>query len=203
VRRHAVWQQEGRWVVDTSLEIIQSALPVSIQAIIDRKIEQVEDSDRNLLAAASLQGLEFDSRLAAIASRLGLAETEYRLRRLQSVHSLIVARGENDPGEAVPGQQYAFVHVLYQEALCRLLTPARRAEVALRIAGGLADLHKNDLLRVAAEMAVMYEIGRNFERAAHWFLQAARKAAEVYANHEAGEFCRRAMSAAARLPDEN
>ena len=115
----------------------------------------------------------------------------------------VVARDENNPAEAVPGQRYAFVHVLYQEALCRLLTPARRAEVALGIAGGLAELHKNDLFRVAAEMAVMYEIGRNFERAAHWFLQAARNAAAVYANHEAGELCRRAMSSAARLPDEN
>jgi hypothetical protein len=62
-------------------------------------------------------------------------------------------------------------------------------------------MHKKDASRVAAELAILYELGRNFERAADWFLQAARNAAAVYANHEAGELCRRAISVAGRLPD--
>ncbi len=200
-QRGAVRQHDGRWVINAPLETIRTALPLSIQAVIDRKIEQLEDVDRTLLAAASLQGLEFDSRLAAIATGLGLTETEHRLRLLESVHSLIAARDEDDPGEEIPGQRYAFVHVLHQEALYRLMTPARRAEVALLIADGLGAIHEKDPSRVAAELAILYEIGRNFERAAHWLLQAARNAAAVYANHEAGELCRRAMSVAARLPD--
>jgi predicted ATPase len=133
VQRGAVGQQDGRWVVISSLETIRSALPVSIQAVIGRKIEQMEEIDRTLLAAASMQGLEFDSRLAAIAAGLGLADTENRLRRLEAVHSLIAARDEGDAGEAIPGQRYAFVHVLYHEALYGLMTLARRAEVALLI----------------------------------------------------------------------
>jgi tetratricopeptide (TPR) repeat protein len=201
VQRGAVGGQDGRWVVNSSLETIRSALPVSIQAVIGRKIEQLEEIDRTLLAAASMQGLEFDSRLAAIAVGLGLADTENRLRRLEAVHSLIAARDEGDPEEAIPGQRYGFVHVLYHEALYGLMTPARRAEVALLIADGLAEMHKKSPSRVAAELAILYEMGRSFERAAEWFLQAARNAAAVYANHEAGELCRRAISVAGRLPD--
>ena len=199
--RGDVRRQEGRWVLNTSVDTIRIALPVSIQAVIDRKLEQLEDIDRNLLAVASLQGLEFDSRLTAIAAGLGLTDTEHRLQRLESVHSLIAARDEDDPGEAIPGQRYVFVHVLYQEAFYGLMTPARRAEVALLVADGLAEIRKENPSRVAAELAILYEIGRNFELAAHWFLQAARNAAAVYANHEAGDLCRRAMSVATRLPD--
>ena len=40
---------------------------------------------------------------------------------------------------------------------------------------------------------------REFERAAHWFLQAARNAATVFANHEAGDLCKRAIANADRL----
>ena len=81
------------------------------------------------------------------------------------------------------------------------MTPARRAEVALLVADGLAEIHKKEPSRIAAELAILYEIGRNFERAAGCFLQAARNAAAVYANHEAGELCGRAISVAGRLPD--
>jgi tetratricopeptide (TPR) repeat protein len=200
VRQGAVRQEDGRWLASSSLETIRSALPVSIQSVIDGKIEQLDEIDRTLLAAASLQGLEFDSRVAALACGLELADAERRLRRLNSVHALIALRGEDDLAEIIPGQQYAFAHVLYQEAFYDLMTPARRAEIALAMADALAAIHKRDLSRVAAELAILYELGRNFERAAHWLLEAARGAAAVYANHEAGDLCRRAMLLAARLP---
>jgi tetratricopeptide (TPR) repeat protein len=201
VQRGAVSRQDGRWVVNSPLDTIRSALPVSIQAVIDKKIEQLEEIDRALLAAASMQGLEFDSRLAAIATGLSVTDAEQRLSRLESVHSLIAARDEDDGRDPLPKQRYAFVHVLYHEALYRLITPARRAEVASLLADSLAEIHKQDLSRVAAELAILYETARNFERAAHWFLQAARNAAAVYANHEADELCRRGISVAGRLPD--
>ena len=49
------------------------------------------------MAAASLQGLEFDVCLAGIAAGLGLSDTEQRLRRLEFIYSLVTLRGEGDP----------------------------------------------------------------------------------------------------------
>jgi tetratricopeptide (TPR) repeat protein len=201
VHRGAVCRQESRWVLNASVDSIRTALPVSVQAVIDRKVEQLDQTDRNLLAVASLQGLEFDSRLAAMAAGLGMTDAEHRLRRLESIHSLIVACIDDDPGAAIPAQRFAFVHLLYQEAFYGLMTPAGRAAAALITADGLAEIHKQNPSRVAAELAILYEMGRNFEPAAQWFLQAARNAAAVHANHEAGDLCRRAISAAARLAD--
>jgi hypothetical protein len=60
------------------------------------------------------------------------------------VHSLITPVGEGDPGDAIPGQRYAFVHMLYQEAFQTAVTPARRAEWSRLIANGLAELNKAD-----------------------------------------------------------
>jgi adenylate cyclase len=91
VQRGAVGQQDGRWVVNSSLKRYGARCQVSIQAVIGRKIDQLEEIDRTLLAAASVQGLEFDSAPRGDADRLGLADTENRLRRLEAVHSLIAA----------------------------------------------------------------------------------------------------------------
>ena len=89
--------------------------------------------------------------------------------------------------------------MLYQEAFQTAVTPARRAEWSRLIANGLAELNKADPSRVAAELAMHYEAGRDFHRAAQWFLQAARNAAQVYANHEAADLCKRAITNADRL----
>ena len=89
--------------------------------------------------------------------------------------------------------------MLYQEVFQAAVTPARRAEWSRLIANGLAELNKADPSRVAAELAMHYEAGRDFQRAAHWFLQAARNAAQVYTNHEAADLCKRAINNADRL----
>ena len=68
IQRGAVRQREGRWCIDRSLDQVRSALPVSIQSVIERKLAQLDAEDKLLMMSASLQGMEFDSRLAAIAA---------------------------------------------------------------------------------------------------------------------------------------
>jgi len=199
MERGAVRRHEGWWCIDASLDQVRSSLPLSIQSVIERKLAQLDGEDKLLMMAASLQGMEFDSRLAAIAAGCPVSDAEQRLARLESVHSLITPVGESDPGDAIPGQRYAFVHMLYQEAFQTAVTPARRAEWSRLIANALAELNKADPSRVAAELAMHYEAGRDFHRAAQWFLQAARNAAQVYANHEAADLCKRAITNADRL----
>ena len=67
------------------------------------------------------------------------------------------------------------------------------------IANGLEELNRDNPSRVAADLAIHYEAAREFERAAHWFLRAARNAATVFANHEAADLCKRAIGNADRL----
>jgi tetratricopeptide (TPR) repeat protein len=199
LQRGAVRQQRGQWHIEASLDQVRNSLPVSIQSVIERKLKQLDADDRLLLMAAALQGMEFDSRLAAIATGCRVSDAEQRLTRLESVHSLITLLGESDSGDAVPGQHYAFIHVLYHEAFHAAVTPARRAEWSRLIADGLAALNQQDPSRVAADLAIHYAAAREFERAAQWFLQAARNAAKVYANHEATDLCKRAIVNADRL----
>ncbi|HEV7842339.1 MAG TPA: hypothetical protein VGO69_01510, partial [Pyrinomonadaceae bacterium] len=54
---------------------------------------------------------------------------------------------------------------------------------------------------VASRLAVLYEAGRDFERAAQYFLVAAQHAAEVFANHEVVTLARRGLDLVKLLPD--
>ena len=150
IQRGAARRHNDQWHIEWSLEQVRHSLPVSIQSVIERNIQQLDADDRLLMMAASLQGMAFDSRLAAIAAGCRVSDAEQRFTRLESVHSLITLLGESDPVGALPGQRYAFVHVLYQEAFNAAVTPARRAEWSRLIANGLADLYKDDPSRVAA-----------------------------------------------------
>ena len=199
IQRGAARRHDGQWHMEWSLDQVRHSLPVSIQSVIQRNIQLLDADDRLLMMAAALQGMEFDSRLTAIAVGCPVPDAEQRLTRLESVHSLITLIGESGPADVLPGQRYTFVHVLYQEAFYAAVTPARRAEWSRLIANGLADLNQHDPSRVAADLAIHYASAREFERAAHWFLQAARNAARVYANDEASDLCRRAIANADRL----
>ena len=112
IQRGAVRPRQGKWHLEWSLDQVRNSLPLSIQSVIASKIEQLDTDDRLLMLAASLQGMEFDSRLAAIAVGYRVSDAEQRLTRLDSVHSLITLIGESDPGDALPSQRFAFVHVL-------------------------------------------------------------------------------------------
>ena len=59
----------GSWVLAQSMPDVAHTLPESIRGMIQRKIEQLEDADRKLLAAASVQGSEFDSAVVPLKSK--------------------------------------------------------------------------------------------------------------------------------------
>src|SRR5262249_13943023 len=81
--------------------------------------------------------------------------------------------------------RYAFVHVLYQQALYANLSATRRALLSLALAEALAGHQRSGGQAAAAELACLYEVGRDFARAAHYLWLAAQNAARVYADRKA------------------
>src|SRR5262245_1000642 len=101
-------------------------LPESVRSMIQRKLEQLSNEDRRLLAAASVQGHEFDSTAVAAVVERDAETVEERLTVLQRVHGLVRLLREDQFPNRTPTQRFAFVHVLYQQALYAEITPTRR-----------------------------------------------------------------------------
>ena len=62
-------EEDGRWKLARSLADIERELPESVRSMIARKIERLDERDRRLLVAASVQGHEFDSTTVSEALR--------------------------------------------------------------------------------------------------------------------------------------
>jgi hypothetical protein len=197
--RGAVAQEQGRWALTQSVADIQKGLPESVSSMIERKIDQLREVDRRLLVAASVQGYEFDAAVVARALALEAADVEEQLEGLQRVHALVRRLEEREYPDATLTLRYRFEHVLYQNALYALLMPARKTSLSIAVAEALLGYYGDQSAAVASELALLFEAGRDFQRAADSFLVAARNAAGVYANQEAVALLGRALASAEKL----
>jgi predicted ATPase len=169
--------------------------------MIQRKMDHLSASDRQLLMAASVQGPEFDS--AVVANILGqqAADVEERLGILDRVHFMVHFIREQSFPDRTLTLRYGFVHVLYQNALYAAIQPSRKAAWSAAAARALLSHYGEKISGLAAELAVLFEAARDPERAAEYYLLAAQNAARMFAHHEAVALARRGLAQLEALPD--
>lgn len=189
------------WTLAQSVPAIEHELPESTRSMIQRKIEQLDDADRRLLAAASVQGYEFDSIIIAGLMAIDPTDVEERLERLEHVHGLVRRAREHELPDGALNVRYRFVHVLYQNVLYAGLTPTRRVSLSARAAQLLLAHHGGRSAEIATELAALFEAARDPRLAVEHLTIAAQNAARVFANQEAVALCRRALLLLADLPE--
>ena len=189
------------WHLARSIPDLSGVLPISARSMIERKMELVAERDREVLAAAAVQGHQFDS--ATVARSLGAesAEVEESVGRLDRIHGLVRREGEEELPDGTLTLRCRFVHALYQNALFASMTPTRRASLSAAIAHALEAFHGDHCSAIASQMGVLYETARNPERASYHYLSAAQNARRVFANLEATALSRRGLAQVAKSPD--
>jgi adenylate cyclase len=190
----------GTWSVARELPDLSRELPESVRGMIQRKLDRLDASDRQLLAAASVQGCEFDSQIVADALRRDSADVEERLSELARVHGLLrTVRASELPDQSL-SMRCSFVHILYQQALYQDLLPTRRAALSLSLSRALVRRYGESDSTIAAELAYLYEEGRDFLQSARQFWLASQNAARVFAHGEAITLARRGLKLLQPLP---
>ena len=155
------------------------------------------------MECAAIQGVEFDSAVISRALSIDPAEVEDRLQTLERVHRFVQCMDEREFLARIVSIRCRFVHVLYQNALYADLAPTRRATQSLAVAQSLIDLTGGAGRGTEAEVALLFESGREPERASQYFLAAARHAARVFAYPETIRLCERGLSALLSLPESH
>ena len=195
----AIGEAKGRWMLDRGLGEIERELPESVRAMIERKIGQLDEGDRTLLTAASVQGHLFDSAIAAQVLGLPADEVEERLEKLERVHAFVTLTGETELPDRALNLRYRFVHALYQNALYASLPATRRARLSRQVAQAIERAHGEDSPGVAHELAVLFEAAREFGRSAEYYLLAARQASRVFADRETATLAARGIALVERM----
>jgi predicted ATPase len=193
--------EDGTWTLARTLPEAPRDLPESVRGMIQRKIEQVEESDRKLLIAASVQGHEFDSAVVAEAIEMDAADVEDRLDTLERVNVFVRRGEEREFPDGSLTLNYQFVHVLYQNALYDSLQPTRRAALSGRVARALVKHHGDQVAAVAARVAVLFEAARDFSACAQYFYIAAGRSVSLFAFREALSLAERGLNALKSLPE--
>jgi tetratricopeptide (TPR) repeat protein len=197
--RGVIGQEKGRWTLKQSVADIRHELPESVRSMIQRKIDQLNDAERRLLVAASVQGYEFDAAVVARALAMEAGEVEEQIEAIGQDHALVRRVQEREFPDGTLTLRYRFVHILYQNALYALLTPSRKVSLCRAIAEALLAYHEGATAAIVSDLALLLETARDFARASDYFVQAAENAARVHANQEGVGLLDRALANAEKL----
>ncbi len=197
----AVARDGDRVVLARSLDSMDRIVPEGMVALIREKVERLDEADKRLLTAASVEGLEFTAALVAQLTERDEMEIEERLRSLQSAHRLVEPIGDVELAGGHTSQRFRFVHSLYQHAFYDALAPKRRAAKHLLAAEALTRLHSGRLETMRVALALHCEMGRDFAQAIEHHLAAAELAA-ARNPRDARPLLAKALELAEKLPSE-
>jgi len=201
VEEGLIVKSEGRWELVVGIEKVEVGVPDSIRQMIEKQIDNLNTEEQRTLEAASVVGAEF-STLAVVAG-LGenRASVEGRCDELARQRHFIQDCGfqELPNGEVV--SRYGFIHALYQNVLYERVPASRRLQLHRRIGEGGEQLYRERAREIAAELAMHFELGRDYTRAAKYLQQAADNAIRRFAYREAVGLSRRGLELLGKLPD--
>jgi DNA-binding winged helix-turn-helix (wHTH) protein/predicted ATPase len=199
--RGVIRSVERTWELSQVPTEFEHDIPASIRSLIELKITRLDEADRRLLTVASVAGAEFTSAVVARVLEIEQADVEDRVHELGRTHALVRPVREEELPDRSISMRYRFVHVLYQNALYASLGPNRRASVSLKVAEALLAVYGEQSKVLALELGCLFEAGRDFSRAADFFLAASERSRQIYADHEALALAEHAMTMIRMLPD--
>ena len=194
-------KQDGVWQLVAEIEMVQIGVPDSIKQMIEKQIDALDPEVQRILEAASVAGREF-STLAVVAA-LGEDQTTVeslcdqlaRQRRFINDHGVqVLPNGE-------VGGRYGFIHALYRRVLCERVSSSQRIQFHRRIGERGEEIYGERAREIAAELAMHFERGRDYQRAVKYLQRAADNAVRRFAYHEAVILAQRALELLANLPE--
>lgn len=156
------------------------AVPGTLRGVLGARIDRLPELTKHVLQNAAVIGRSFDLRVLRQLTGLngGLDPQIQYLRDASLVEPF--------------REEYAFRHVLIQEAAYDSILIKKRLELHLRIAETLEELHANRIEEFAPLIAYHFYSAQD-SRSLKYDLLAGEKAARLYANVEAGTHFSRAL----------
>jgi len=193
----------SHWKLARPLGTMDLKIPDTVRAMIRKKSEALDPSDRRALQYASVEGEEFLSTVLAKLLECGDLQVEEQLAGLALNHRLIEPRGEEELPDGVLATRYGFAHALYQNVFYDELVSGRRALLHRRAGEQLLAHYGGCAPRIAVQLAMHFERGRNWERAIEFLILAGANAMSRQANAQAEDHYTHALSLAGKLPLES
>jgi predicted ATPase/DNA-binding winged helix-turn-helix (wHTH) protein len=201
--RHGLLREESEthtWQLNVTLEEVSSAVPKTLQQIIEGQFEQLTRDERAWLNVASVAGYEFTA-FAVSGGGPDQASVEDCCDGLAQRQLLIRNVGLVELPDGSVSGVYQFTHSLYREVLYRQCSQSAKVRCHQRIGQALEQLWNGNLVGIASELARHFQEGRDYARTVRYKRLAAENAEQRCAYPEAVAILESALEAAAKLPE--
>jgi len=193
--------QRDSWDLVVDINNVEVGVPDNIRQMIERQVDNLGFDNQRTLEAASVAGVEFST----LALAAGLEEdplvVEERCGELAHQRQYIQDCGIQELPNGEVTTRYGFVHALYQNILYERLPASRRVQMHRLIAERGEEVYGERAVEISAELAMHFERGRDYKRAAHYLKQGANKALRRFAYQEAVGLARHGIEMIGKLPD--
>jgi hypothetical protein len=171
----AIYRDGATWRADESIR--SSMLPISAQSIVLSRFDRLLPAQQRLAQQAAVIGHLFPAILLARLSNIqvGLEDELWELE----------AEGLLYQQQSAPQAEYAFRHVLTQEAIYRTLLRKQRTELHQQLAEAIEELYAESLPAHYEQLAYHYARSEAQEKAIEYLAKAGEKARSAYLNEEA------------------
>ena len=192
--------EEG-WELVVEIKDVEVGVPDSVKQMIEKQLDYLDAEAQQTLEAASVAGAEF-STLAVVAG-LGDDRTtvEARFDKLARQRQLIQDCGVQELPDGERAARYGFIHALYRKVLYERVSESRRVRLHQRIGEEGEQRYRERAGEIASELAMHFERGRDYKRAAKYLQQAADNAIRRFAYKEAVAVARRGLELLCKLPE--
>jgi predicted ATPase/DNA-binding SARP family transcriptional activator len=164
-----------------------------VHAVITARLAQLTASAYELAGLASVVGRPFSLELLAKA-------TDWDER---SVADALDELWQRRIIESRPASEYDFSHDLLREVAYSELSLVRKRYLHRRVAKALGEVHSAELESWNGQIASHFEQAGMAEEAIEWFRRAADQARKRFADKEAADLLRRALSLCREFPDSD
>jgi tetratricopeptide (TPR) repeat protein len=165
--------QDGKWMLKRELN--DEDLPRSVEAVIRKRMERMPKDLQEALALAAVQGKTFES--AVLAHVLGQDELAVMklLEPAEKVHDIIDYAGDVELAEDTTSR-YRFTNSMIQRELLESLRGKQLLIAHRKTAEGLEKLWADDIEDLAPKLALHYEKGKLWDKAAYFNILAGKQA---------------------------
>lgn len=175
--------ENGYWIEAANLD--WNLLPTKVEAVIKERIERLDPKLQEILTIASVEGEVFTAEIVAeVQGEEERSILRYLSIGLEQQHRLV----REQEGIEIRGRffsRFKFSHILFQNYIYEHLCEGERRLHHASIANAIEKLYVNQLDSMAVQLAHHLHQAGDFSRAFQYYIQAAKRAASIYANNEA------------------
>lgn len=190
----AAWREQHAQSSEEGMAAFFETLPETLKLFIEQQFSRLPAEAQVILDAAAVAGSGFSPVMLATITGSDILTTEAWCERLAGSRHILVCPSCSYYPDRRSGKRYAFIHAYYQKLAYERVPLLRRTALHLAVAEWFQAVCGARIRDLAAEVAIHFKRGRNYEEALHYFQIAVGNALRRHEPHAAAASARQALT---------